>query len=133
MKNRHPSALRDRRIDRSRRIAQSVFVFAAASGGVGVGLMSHAAATPATSTTPLDTTTTTPVSHPTTTTPGHVTTTTPGQHTTTTGVHTTTTGVHTTTTGVHTTTTVWKPPVTVPVTRPTTCHTSASGQFLGCW
>ncbi len=119
MKNRQPSALRDRRIDRSRRIAQSVFVFAAASGGVGVGLMSHAAATPATTTIPLNTTTTTPVSHPTTTTPGHVTTTTPGQHTT--------------TTGVHTTTTVWKPPVTVPVTHPTTCHTSASGQFLGCW
>ena len=86
MKNRQPSALRDRRIDRSRRIAQSVFVFAAASGGVGVGLMSHAAATPATTTTPLNTTTT-----------------------------------------------VWKPPVTVPVTHPTTCHTSASGQFLGCW
>jgi len=94
MTNRQPRALRDRRIDRSRRIAQSLFVFAAASGGVGVGLMSHAAATPATTTTP---------------------------------------GQHTTTTGTHTTTTAWTPPVTVPVTHPTTCHTSASGQFLGCW
>ncbi|MEI8148235.1 MAG: hypothetical protein WCG62_04040 [Actinomycetes bacterium] len=110
MNTRQSKAIRDRRIDRSRRIAQSLFVFAAASGGVGVGLMSHAAATPSTTSTPL--TTTTLPGHPTTTTtPGH----------------------HTTTTGVHTTTTVWTPPVTVPVTHPTTCHTSASGQFLGCW
>ena len=119
MQHRRPSAIRDHRIDRSRRIAQSLFIFAAASGGVGVGLMSHAAAVPSSTSTPQNTTTSTPVSQPTTTSPSHQTTTTPGQHPT--------------TTGPHTTTTVWKPPVTVPVTHPTTCHTSASGQFLGCW
>jgi hypothetical protein len=86
MKHREASAIRDQRIDRSRRIAQSLFVVTAATGGVGVGLMSHAAAAPSTTSTPLNTTTT-----------------------------------------------VWTPPVTVPVTHPTTCHTSASGQFLGCW
>ena len=88
MKIRHARALRDRRIDRTRRIAQSLFMATAATGGIGVGLMSHAAATPSTTTVPVSggtTSTTTTVITPTTSGGGKTTTSAP--HTTLSLIH----------------------------------------------
>ena len=111
--------LRNRRLNRSRRIAQALVLGAGGVAGTGVGMMAHAASHAATSTTiPSGGGTTTSVPHATTTVPHSTTTTHAG---------------HPGTTVPATTTTVWTPPVTTPHTTTTQCYTNASGQFIGCW
>lgn len=110
--------LRNRRLNRSRRIAQALVLGAGGVAGTGVGLMAHASAHPTT---------------PSTTIPGGGTTTSLPHATTTQPHGTTTAGGHSSSTVPATTTTVWTPPVTTPHTTTTQCYTNASGQFIGCW
>lgn len=113
--------LRNRRLNRSRRIAQVLVLGAGGVAGTGVGLMAHAAPHP-----PV-TTTTVPGggSGGTTTSLPHATTSQPHTTTSTTG--------HGPSSVPATTTTVWTPPVTTPHTPTTHCYTNASGQPIGCW
>ncbi|MBU6233692.1 MAG: hypothetical protein KJS64_05520 [Acidobacteria bacterium] len=111
--------VRDRRLNRSRHIAQFLVLGASGVAGTGVGMMAHAAAHPVS----VPTTSTTIPQTSSTSLPSHL--------TTTTLAHSTTSRPHAST-SVHTTTTVWTPPTTVHV--PTThCYTNASGTFQGCW
>jgi hypothetical protein len=107
--------LRDRRFARVRLLANTIFLAASA---LSVGMVAYFASASHATTVPntVPATTTTTAGSPGTTAPP---TTRPSNNG----------GGGTTVTTRPTPTTI----ATVPVTTPTTCHTSASGTFLGCW